>query len=267
MNISLTDIKKVFGKKYKVNYKQLREFGNIKHSYEILDKYENGCITFHSYVNENKQCLHIDSLHRCSDSSGTHLIKLIEKLAKNINIQYTSLWDVSRLKLGECENINIKLAHIHILATGESWYNKLGYKSPDYEAEYAHNKLFIQSDFVATLSKYYNDDEQVYNTIVELTNIIEPDAEEPEVKGTIQEVFGKLHTYMKKTNNCEHVKIIADLVKLFSQDIMYDEIVVLEKRIVQRSYSKATIRKATSTSGVTKRKTSRTYKRRTIKTV
>jgi hypothetical protein len=199
------------------------------------------------------------------------------------------------LKPGECENINIKLAHLHILATGESWYNKLGYKSPDYEAEYAHNKLFIQSDFVATLSKYYNDDEQVYNTIVELTNIIEPDAEEPEVKGTIQEVFGILHTYMKETNNCEHVKIIADMVELFSQDIMYDEFVVLEKRIVQRSYtkatsgsskatsgsskatsgsskatsgsSKATIRKATSTSGVTKRKTSRSYKRRTIKTV
>lgn len=257
MNIPLADIKKVFGNKYKINYKQLREFGNIKHSYDILDKYENECITYHTYINDNKQCLHIDSLHRCSDSSGTKLIKLIEKLAKKANIQYISLWDVSRLKPKECENINIKLANLHILATGESWYNKLGYKSPDYDDEHAHNKLLIQSDFVTKLSKYYNDDEKLYNTIIELTNIINPNAEEPEVSGTVKEVFRKLHTYMKYNDNCEHVKIIADLVELFSQDIMYDEFVVLEKQVFEttryRSFSK--------------RSSNRISKRRTVKTV
>ena len=260
MNISVADIKKVFGEdKYKINYAQSKKYGHIQDKYEILDKYGKDCIIFHPYINEKINCLHIDSLHRCSESSGTHLLSLIERFAKRHKIQCISLWDASRLEL--CENISIKLAPLYIVTTGHSWYNKLGYKSPDYEAERVKNGALIQSDFVTKLSHYYNNDnERVYNTIIEITNIIEPDAEEPNVSGTVQEVFSKLRDYLKHGDNCEYLSVIVDLVNIFSQDIMYD-IEVLEKHITIPRRNKS----ASASKRVSKRKTIKTIK--TIKTV
>lgn len=82
--------------------------------------------------------IYIKSLNRCGDIYGTTLLNKIFNLAQELqNIQNIQLYDESYIL--KCNKI-ISLATIKILITGQSWYNKLGYKSENYENKLISNK-------------------------------------------------------------------------------------------------------------------------------
>ena len=82
--------------------------------------------------------IYIKSLNRCGDISGTTLLNKIFNLAQKLqNIQ---LYDESYIL--KCNKI-ISLATIKILTTEISWYNKLSYKSENYENELISNIQII----------------------------------------------------------------------------------------------------------------------------
>ena len=73
--------------------------------------------------------LHISSLSKCGANNGNRLLALVDELVKSIPfIEYISLTDASNIK--KCD-VWLGLNELSILTseTGESWYNRWGYKS------------------------------------------------------------------------------------------------------------------------------------------
>ncbi len=182
--------------------------------YKILDTIGKNCITFQYYTDtDNTEGIYIDGLDKCELNTGTELLTKIEEFARLANIKHIYLEDESIVR--PCDGIDIKLYYLNILCTGQSWYNKHGYKSKYHRDELEHNRKFIYS----SMNNYINDEED-YLT---LSNILNPDAEEPDVKGTVQDVFKQLKHYLLSIDDCsdntiENIEFIRDLVDVIGKN-------------------------------------------------
>lgn len=111
---------------------------------------ESECI--HFIINDNY--IYIESLNRCDNISGTKILNNIYKLAQQLgNIKYIQLVDDSYIL--KC-NKRISLATIKILTTGQSWYNKLEYKSKNIKNELISNKKIIDEPYIDFITKIPN---------------------------------------------------------------------------------------------------------------
>lgn len=83
--------------------------------------------------------LHISSLSKCGSAiSGNRLLALVDELVESIPfIEYITLRDASNVR--KCD-VRLGLNELSILTseTGESWYNRWGYKSPIHHAGNMH---------------------------------------------------------------------------------------------------------------------------------
>jgi len=91
--------------------------------------------------------IHISSIRKCSDreSLTREAIKMVEDWAisnKEHGIKSIHLEDDSTINV--CE-VPLPLHYLKILTTGQSWYNSIGYTSPDHHAEVAHNAVIINT--------------------------------------------------------------------------------------------------------------------------
>jgi hypothetical protein len=107
---------------------------------------------------EEKDYIYIDLIGKCGTASGTSIIKAIEDFAHKCKYRKLGLEDDSRLgtrivRLPEGGVCEMFLSAISILTTGETWYNKLGYKSEWYDKEVAHNKRIIAKPFLSFMNK------------------------------------------------------------------------------------------------------------------
>ena len=162
--------------------------------YEILDSVGKNCIIFTYYTDtDNRECIYINGLSKCALNTGTKLLTKIEEFARLANIKCISLEDASVIE--PCNGVRIKLYYLSILCTGQSWYNKHGYISENHSKEIAHNRELIKTPMVDIIK---NDEDYLM-----LSNILNPDAEEPDVQGTVQEVFVQLKNYLiDNGDNC-----------------------------------------------------------------
>lgn len=205
--------------------------------YEILDNDGKNCIIFNYYTDtDNREGIYINGLSKCALNTGTKLLTKIEEFARLANIKRIHLEDASVIE--PCNGVRIKLYNLSILCTGQSWYNKHGYKSENHDAEVNHNRKLIQTSIV----KYIKN-----NDYITLSNILTPDAEEPNVEGTVQEVFQQLKHYLL-SNNCSHIENIEFIEYLTN---------IMEPYIV---YNGELLGKEITTNGGTKR--SRTKRKR-----
>jgi hypothetical protein len=114
--------------------------------YSILNKDEDKtCATFR----EEGGGLHLEGLDKCKLRGGETLDRLAA-LAKNLGKKHITLDDAS--KFYECE-IRIDIPTLFILATGESWYNKKGYKNTANSRDKKYNDHIIKSPFMPFISK------------------------------------------------------------------------------------------------------------------
>ena len=86
--------------------------------------------------------VYIHQLNKCDDfRTGSFLLINVEELLKNIpQCQAIELYDESHIY--KCGNV-FDLAQLEILKTGQSWYNKRGYKQVNYDEETEWNKQQI----------------------------------------------------------------------------------------------------------------------------
>ena len=102
-----------------------------------------GDITFPS-----KTEIYIDYLSKCGIESGTEIIMTIERFGKMFHYKKIGLEDDSTIgrveKMPNGGHCILLLSILSILCTGETWYNKLGYKSKYYKKETFHNKQIIE---------------------------------------------------------------------------------------------------------------------------
>ena len=110
------------------------EYGYIKRKNE-----DNYPMTFHFENNS----IHLDL--QISGEIGSGLLNKMEEAVKTVaSIKYIRLIDGAHYEKFGSINYFTDLSLLHILTTGESWYNSLGYKSINYESEIQHNKKKLE---------------------------------------------------------------------------------------------------------------------------
>jgi hypothetical protein len=96
---------------------------------------EKECVTMTIYEDN----IELNTLKKCQ-LSGTHSLKLVEKLARLLNKRQIILLDMSSIIIScEGQTYKIDLALLKIFTNGKSWYNSHGYMSQNYEDEKEHN--------------------------------------------------------------------------------------------------------------------------------
>ncbi len=99
----------------------------------------------------NPRILKVSRLAKCNDVNGQSLLNMIDQLAASIPfVEYITLTD--RAHVMTC-GADINLAHLKILTTGTSWYNRFGYKSSDHHDDVAHNAVAINETMDKALER------------------------------------------------------------------------------------------------------------------
>jgi len=152
----------------------------------------------------------LDRLNKCGSMSGTQVLQHVEKFAKKYGYKTIELEDDARIestgkkfrnKGGRCE---IVLPILHILATGETWYNKMGYRSKTYDREHEHNTTIIQRpfvEFIRTIAKKENYEanktpdspttEELIGGMATFTKTVDANI-------SVQELFSKIMTRLRR---------------------------------------------------------------------
>jgi hypothetical protein len=98
---------------------------------------------------DNVHTIFIHDLDKCGFTGTESLNILYDFAKKNPAITKIEMADGSRIT--QC-GTSISLSILKILTNGESWYNSLGYKSVNYDAEKEHNAKIIDIKFVDFLN-------------------------------------------------------------------------------------------------------------------
>lgn len=101
--------------------------------------YETPCT--HIYI--KNELMHISKIFKCDQMAGNQTIERIIQLGHLLKdytgIQQINLTDASQIYLDNSCSIN--MSTYFILSTGESWYNRAGFKSENFENEFNHNSI------------------------------------------------------------------------------------------------------------------------------
>lgn len=98
--------------------------------------------------------IHISSIRKCSDSESLtrEAIQKVEDsaISNKDSIKSIHLEDDSTINV--C-GVPLPLHYLKILTTGQSWYNSIGYKSSEHDADVAHNARIINTPMNQLLSE------------------------------------------------------------------------------------------------------------------
>lgn len=122
------------------------------------------CLSLSFFKDERKGVsIYIQMISKCAsiDGYGKKMIDLLKEFAKTYGYYSIIIGaDASGLEFNFSKVFYIDLAHLHILMTGESWYNKIGFYNEDNESEIENNKNIIKQ----TISEI-DDTEKIINFI------------------------------------------------------------------------------------------------------
>ena len=106
-------------------------------------------------IDEDANSLFVRSLHKCPHFSGSKIMGNIEKVARTLKFSKIDLQDGAHMTVqcGKKKPVTIMLNMLSILADGQSWYNSIGYESPNHEAELVHNARIGQMNVQDFLEK------------------------------------------------------------------------------------------------------------------
>lgn len=120
-------------------------FDGIKNTtaFEIKSKISENSKIKLNFTYKETEYLYVYNIEKYDTISGTNIMKKIIELGKELNVKYIELCDYAMFKLGDYKDISIALAPFHIITTGSSWYNKLGFKSNKTNDEIIENEKII----------------------------------------------------------------------------------------------------------------------------
>jgi len=161
--------------------------------------------------------LSIDKTHICIQMiqkskhiSGTQLMSMAEEVAKRLHISKVTVVDQSSIDFDH--NIRIPLGPLSILATGISWYNKLGYVSEYQENIDRFNQYAIKH--------------RLLSEFVDCDFIREFPCVETYLDKPIAVFFSAMKSSLKMNNTCEiSLKRLRSLIKMMLEQhlIVCDE--------------------------------------------
>jgi hypothetical protein len=119
--------------------------------YEIKDLRGDLCLTFG--IDDTAE-MYVESIDKCSGTAGNDIVQRIVWFAKSYGCRKINLVDAARLIVGISRKntyCKFKIYLLSILTTGQSWYNKFGFVSDNYENEVANNRNLMNitvGDFI-----------------------------------------------------------------------------------------------------------------------
>jgi len=180
----------------------------------------------------------IHNLEKCAPISnyGTFILNSLKEFASKYGYYSIKIETDVALLIFQCEDkkqIYIPLSELSILATGESWYNRMGFYAPTNKAEEDYNSFIFHkqiedidnipdlTDFINTqhginpspnikkvldkeclkMIENYRTFKSIYGVILKITNKKGTD--------TIQSVFLELYKFIRK--NCDEVNRICSV--------------------------------------------------------
>jgi hypothetical protein len=179
----------------------------------VSEEIEEECDDFYVYINvynknteelcvyvkymPSEKVIHVESVVRCSDEilpeqgSGTDIVRNIiavgdefrKHLAPGTNLSIMIDSDQSKITVKENE---FDLGWLYMFATGETWYNSLGFR----EAEYDSNSEFI-NNFIDQIIDQKNGKTTVKTTVREQFQKIKRDLRNPNIRITIVQNYKK----------------------------------------------------------------------------
>lgn len=219
---------------YVISSEETEHFGKL---IKIKDLHENDClyIVFKSLNNSENDYIELFKLNRCHFQGTTNLQTLIKyaqylKNTLKINLNYITLEDASSIP-----SSNIQLWLLSILTTGESWYNKFGFKSHNYNNEKIENNKIIKMNIIDFL-KFIDECISIYktkkkefnlpNTLnVELIKKIKFFLKKYDQTKTVQDIFIEIKDGLKENIiSPEDIYIIETIFHIIylSNKILYD---------------------------------------------
>lgn len=167
---------------------------------------------------------------RACNLGGNVILDMLETVARRLKLMYVIIGqDASYIAMKKCrsEDIQINLAILCILSTGESWYNRRGYKqvsneykiSPEtifddtslYDDEKQHNLAIIRGEQIETFLSSRQIEPTIHNVL-------------PFKGQTVQAYFTKIHKMMKAGKyNCSKARAINYTINSldFKRDFRY----------------------------------------------
>jgi hypothetical protein len=203
------------------------EFENSRVQISIFDKKKEHCVDVIIKYNDNE--LFVDQLTKCGKSSGADLLKRVELFAQSLpsTITKITLNDASRISL--CSNYLIcSLTNLSILTTGESWYNKLGYRSEyNYAKEKEHNEQSIMQSVENAFKQIFRNDNDLatsaVNSIARILNKPPIEVERSLVKEIFQELKNVLlHDKEICSSMFDDVATVIDTINMSNIMLEYD---------------------------------------------
>lgn len=213
---------------------QVEDYNEYQSIYKLT---ANGKDVFFHTKDGNIQCsnieiltpdhIYLDYLERCGSKSGRKVIETIEDFARRYGYKTIELEDDSRIvshktrfrvQGGEC---SFWLPILQILAYGETWYNRMGYKSKFYDEEISHNKKIISMKyrkFISEINKfsdYFTEAPEKYLSLEKLFNIgvRMSGKKEPTVQEVFSEVIKKIKGYeLKCDGTIEEIEWLMDII-------------------------------------------------------
>lgn len=158
--------------------------------------------------------IHVLNLNRC-EMNGTTIIERTVLFANTNNFKEIILDDQSyltiRLSQGdEYFDFRVDLASLSILATGESWYNRLGFRQENYNKDIVRWNDIRNKTFIELLDELYSlsNDERNFDS-----------------KNHFHSPF--FVVYLKEFTNEDKAKLFPSLIEIMLDDFSY----VLDKKV------------------------------------
>jgi hypothetical protein len=246
-------VRTIFSKDFTVLDQHHKDFRGPP-SFSIKNR-ENLCLQFS--FNDDLSELYIHSLNKCGDFRiGRFLLEKMDELATSIKeCKVIMLSDKSEISICGCV---INLARLEILKTGQSWYNKHGYRQENYPNDFIWNQRFITlpvSDAQKIISDPDIDKEIEYlgDVIPQLKNSSLP------LTDYIQILFGYIKSKSYPEDGCDSeqnsfIKIVENVIEAFGGLLRYNE---------SNDYLLKVVPKGLSSSGGSEKRIMRKSRRRT----
>ena len=214
-------VRTIFSKDFTVLDQHHKDFHGPP-SFSITNR-DKLCLQFS--FNHDLSELYIHSLNKCGDFRiGRFLLEKMDELAISIKeCNVIMLSDKSEISICGCV---INLAKLEILKTGESWYNKHGYRQENYQSDFSFNQRFITLP-VRVVQEFISDHD-IDRDIESLGHVIPELNPSLPLTDYIKILFGyiKSKSYPEDGCNSEQtcfIKIVENVIEAFGQLLRYNE--------------------------------------------
>jgi hypothetical protein len=138
-----------FGPEFQISHSIPKKMFKIKAAHSTGEDF---CAKVGIYHNE----MYIESLGKCGEHSGTKILRNLLQVAKCLKLEHIFLEDASKIKSSSSgKECAFDLWVLHILTTGQSWYNKHGFISDYCENEFAHNSQVLNTTLGNFINTYF----------------------------------------------------------------------------------------------------------------